>query len=387
MDTLIKESCVKIYYFLRNNFDPYKFKYTYEISKTVVSLQKEKVEESDFSNYETPQMFESERFQQCFEFYFDKTPFTFISINEGNEPSDTGNNHNNKTCAVNDFTIDEFGDYIFYNNEIIKYNSNLSLNEPFALITDLDGTLLGDHKALLNFNKFWLSNFKLNSNAKLIYNSGRNIREVLRFNQEINLLLPDVSINNVGSAIFMNDRFTNSMKMDEVWSNILDKNWDNSRIMNYLSNFKDITFNVEENNKFLIYSITTPKVLENFVNEHLDKMIKDFKTENIEFKFIIGRDQHNFFPTFCPLKGGKNNANQYILQELNFNIDNMLCCGDSANDIDMLEGCRWGIIVSNSFPELLTWFNENNHNNQHIKISKYNNANAIIEEIKEKFKL
>lgn len=52
----------------------------------------------------------------------------------------------------------------------------------------------------------------------------------------------------------------------------------------------------------------------------------------------------------CPLQ-----ALEYARRTLGFAPDQTVACGDSGNDIDMLEGRHRSIVVGNAHPVLLEW--------------------------------
>lgn len=76
--------------------------------------------------------------------------------------------------------------------------------KPVALVTDLDGTLLGDSNALATFNDEWLSSH-LWRGSLLVYNTGRNLKDFLTVAHDQNLIRPDYAVCGVGTEIYTFD--------------------------------------------------------------------------------------------------------------------------------------------------------------------------------------
>ena len=68
---------------------------------------------------------------------------------------------------------------------------------PFVLVSDLDGTLIGDPDALLNFKELWQSL----DDCKLVFNTGRSLSNYRQHLQH-QLWVPDVFIGAVGTEVF-----------------------------------------------------------------------------------------------------------------------------------------------------------------------------------------
>ena len=125
----------------------------------------------------------------------------------------------------------EKASYFVFDHQLIKIESdNINLNdEVYALMTDLDGTLLGDEQALKDFNIFWLKYFMLHSNMKLIYNTARSIEQIAGFKKKFGLLWPDICICNCGTKIYHHIPHSDELKLDEDWKHLVTQNWDYKR--------------------------------------------------------------------------------------------------------------------------------------------------------------
>ena len=56
-----------------------------------------------------------------------------------------------------------------------------------------------------------------------------------------------------------------------------------------------------------------------------------------------------------PAQAGKLQALEYVRQALGFDRDATVACGDSGNDIDMLQGEHHAVVVGNAQPDLMEW--------------------------------
>ena len=60
-----------------------------------------------------------------------------------------------------------------------------------------------------------------------------------------------------------------------------------------------------------------------------------------------------------PTKAGKLESLEFVRTELGFGPEQTCACGDSGNDVAMLEGRNLGIIVGNAQSDLLEWWSAN----------------------------
>mmetsp|Transcript_15183 Transcript_15183/g.44726 ORF Transcript_15183/g.44726 Transcript_15183/m.44726 type:complete len:149 (-) Transcript_15183:186-632(-) len=56
-----------------------------------------------------------------------------------------------------------------------------------------------------------------------------------------------------------------------------------------------------------------------------------------------------------PIRAGKLQALEYVRQLYGFSVSHTVACGDSGNDILMLEGQNPAIVVGNAQPDLRAW--------------------------------
>mmetsp|Transcript_33865 Transcript_33865/g.73291 ORF Transcript_33865/g.73291 Transcript_33865/m.73291 type:complete len:117 (+) Transcript_33865:3-353(+) len=76
---------------------------------------------------------------------------------------------------------------------------------------------------------------------------------------------------------------------------------------------------------------------------------------------------------------GKKEALEFIRRALKFSHDNTVACGDSGNDLDMIQGDSLAVIVGNAQPDLLDWYEKNGRNNERVYYAKESTAGGILE--------
>lgn len=72
-------------------------------------------------------------------------------------------------------------------------------------------------------------------------------------------------------------------------------------------------------------------------------------------KFIVSGEGEWRFIDIVPLYAGKLQALEYVRRKLGFDHANTIACGDSGNDLDMLDGNHHAIVVGNAHEELRRW--------------------------------
>ncbi|KAH8584345.1 sucrose-phosphatase-like HAD superfamily hydrolase [Cryptosporidium sp. chipmunk genotype I] len=79
--------------------------------------------------------------------------------------------------------------------------SHIVPRSPIVVVTDLDGTLIGHDDYLKKFNEIWIRQHMFNG-SKLIYSTGRNLKDFLLAAKQFDLLRPDYAICGVGTEIY-----------------------------------------------------------------------------------------------------------------------------------------------------------------------------------------
>jgi len=335
-----------------------------------------KYTKGDSNIWETPNLSKHIELIDIFEFTVNTFPFS-ISITP-----ESGND--NSTIQQ----IQESGLYYIHNNEIIKFDDKVNIPDKFYLMTDLDGTLLGEDEGLRKFNQIWLRYFMGKPNVKLIYNTGRNFTQTCEFKRKINFLWPDICICNCGTKIYNHNTEKGILELDQEWQNIINEKWSYDKVKDYFVSFEWFNYLGKESDANSIWGKVKIKDFE-LCKSKLEEAKEIFKKDGIEFKVSFSGFNHTeyrFLDIFS-LNSGKNNAFKFISEKYKCDLSNILCCGDNVNDIEILEECKWGVLVSNASIEALEWYENKGKYNKGLTFSSKNNANAINEELIKRFDL
>lgn len=89
---------------------------------------------------------------------------------------------------------------------------------PFLVVSDLDGTMVGDDATTLRFKQYWQTQAVLRD-CRLVYSSGRTLVQYLELAQEKQGLLaqPDALISAVGTRVYNYDS-AGEWEEDAAWT-------------------------------------------------------------------------------------------------------------------------------------------------------------------------
>ena len=194
----------------------------------------------------------------------------------------------------------------------------------YIFISDLDDTLIGNHKSLQKFNDVMSG---MRDKFFLVYSSGRFKGSLLSAVEENGLIQSDAIICNVGTEIY----YAPSWNQDRGWEKMLREKWKKDGIVSILQNFP-----VEPqpyDKKFTAsYYVEDESIV-----EQIKEALKNFEVKVIHTK--------GHLLDIIPKKAGKGNAARFIQKSKKLPT---ICSGDSENDIDMLTKCDSSILVGNA---------------------------------------
>lgn len=299
-----------------------------------------------------------------------KTGIEFVFCDDSKSKWDN-NNHSN-------YKLEREGSYIIFLGDMIPINKQIT-SKKNIIFTDLDGTLLGDNKAIKDFNKYWLQNFYFDKNKLLAYNSGRCISEILPFFNNF-LIPPDFIIASTGSEVYFYEKSSRNYKTDEAWDRRRNQDWDPDYLKTAFSVFpflKGCNFDGGR----ISFTSSTLEIQKNLdiIEETLVNIEREQK---IKCKLVISGEGEHRYVDFLSQYTGKGVACEYICRRVNFPIENAVGFGDSMNDVEMLEMCGKAVMVRNSQMDLVDWFGKRLSQGQNVFFSEKCNAWALLEEIK-----
>lgn len=188
--------------------------------------------------------------------------------------------------------------------------------------SDLDGTLLGDHKALQSFGEKWKEYGQ--KGILLCYNTGRTVQNVLSLVGLGTLPPPDFIIGSVGTEIF---DWTKQVYCERFQAKLF-HGWNREVVTNLVVNFPQLVMQPEEfQNPF-----KSSWFLENANSQTLEVIAQRLRKARMDAQIIYSGAR---FLDIIPRQAGKGNALAWALDEWNISQKNTVVAGDSSNDKDM----------------------------------------------------
>jgi sucrose-phosphate synthase len=235
-----------------------------------------------------------------------------------------------------------------------------SLNK--LLITDIDNTLVGDSFSLNKLLDIFGKNKKILGWGVA---SGRSLEQVMEVLEEKHIPIPDIIISSVGAEIYYGDKFFS----DKGWETHLNKEWKPKRIQEVLSPL-DFLYPQKES--------TQRKYKISYLMEDKPDLLADIhnRLQSARLKYNLIFSHHQFLD-ILPFRASKGKALRYIGYKWEIPIGNIMSCGDSGNDEDMLKGNSLGVVVGNYSEEL-----ENLRGLKNIFFSRHQYAAGIIDGIR-----
>lgn len=207
----------------------------------------------------------------------------------------------------------------------------------FFLISDIDDTLIGDEKALNKLLKILEEN---QDSIGFGVASGRHPDSIVSVLEKHNVPEPDVVIASVGSEMY----YQGTSFQDKGWQTHISKNWNRKKIKNLLDKLDFLTYQEEETQR--AYKISY------YMDDKKDRiaMIHDLLLLNkCHYNLIYSQGE---FLDILPHRASKGKAIRYLSYKWEIPLSQIMVCGDSGNDEEMLVGNTLGLVVGNHKPEL-----------------------------------
>ncbi|KAA8499125.1 putative sucrose-phosphatase 2 [Porphyridium purpureum] len=261
-------------------------------------------------------------------------------------------------------------------NTIVLFSGRVSTTRSSAaecvmVVTDLDGTLLGDDTAMFEFFDTWQRSHMV-AGSVLVYNTGRSLDLFQQVKAEKKLLTPAALISSVGTEVYWFGQ-DGSWRKDAEWDATLQGHgWDVDAARGAASDLMAQEKYqhgahwrpVGEQNAFKLVVGVRASLSDAFVQDFTNAL--QTRRTGTKAKLILsGHGDWKYLDILSPA-AGKLAAMMHVRECVNrepnhkrdvlFDATNTLCCGDSGNDIGMMEGDEHCIIVGNSQRELLDWY-------------------------------
>jgi sucrose-phosphate synthase len=208
----------------------------------------------------------------------------------------------------------------------------------YFIIANIDNTLVGGNgeqlSALMSL---------LQENRKYIgfgLATGRSIESATDFLKGHDIPLPDVLITSVGAEIY----YGKNLHSGRGWETHISAKWDRGKIVDLLSDFKFLSYQKKEVQRHfkISYEIEPGKDRLALIHERLLR-------NKCRYNLIYSQDR---YLDILPYRASKGKAIRYLSYKWEIALGNILVCGDSGNDEEMLRGELLGVVVGNYSPEL-----------------------------------
>ena len=208
----------------------------------------------------------------------------------------------------------------------------------YMLITDIDDTLLGGKPA----ERHGLMEL-LEKNAGCIgfgVATGRIFESAIKVLEADGIGIPDIIISGVGSRI----NYGKSLEHDKGWESHISINWRRDLIQSQLEKIDFIQLQEP--------GVQGPYKLSYHMVPGKDRLAKvhHILTKNrLQYTLIYSQDK---YLDILPYRASKGKAIRYLSYKWGIPLRQILVCGDSGNDAEMLKGEPLGVVVKNYSPEL-----------------------------------
>lgn len=209
------------------------------------------------------------------------------------------------------------------------------------LVTDLDGTLIGDDDAMV---RLW--NLLRERDIPVVFCTGRHLQSTLEVVQTHDLQPgPLACICMVGTEIHLLKDGT--YECDLQWRDHISKDWNRSVVEQIAESIPDLV----AQDALWQSPLKCSYYLETNVDQCLAEIHQRLEAKGSPAKIVYSGGK---YLDILPSNAGKGAAIDYLVQSLGIDRGNVITCGDSGNDLDMMRaelGFRC-IIVANASPEL-----------------------------------
>lgn len=221
------------------------------------------------------------------------------------------------------------------------------------IATDLDRTLLPNGKQQYDNSMNRFNDIIVNNNLKLIYVTGRNLKLVKDAMKQFNAPNPDYIIGDVGTKIYAKKSFL--YIEDNGWIrhiNSVTKNWDLASFKKELKGIEGLELQEKsKQNRFkLSYYIDDTSKSDDIVRIVKSKINKICSDTVIIYS--IDETINQGLLDILPKKATKLTGIEYLRTKLRCEIDDIVYCGDSGNDILPLTFGYKSILVRNAIMQV-----------------------------------
>lgn len=210
----------------------------------------------------------------------------------------------------------------------------------WMLASDLDGTLVGRDSALQRLNaaltvrrESWI----------LAYVTGRTLSSAVELMASTELLRPDVLVSGLGTGI----HWGKELRPDPNWHSHIKVGWNHARVRSLAANFPALIPQPESCQSEVKCSYFLDGSSAAVVISEVQNALRD-SGMLVKLVYSSRRDLD-----IIPSAAGKGLAVRRVAETLGLTLDGVVACGDSGNDLEMLQLAGYPVLVGNAQPELV----------------------------------
>lgn len=230
------------------------------------------------------------------------------------------------------------------------------------LATDLDGTFIGDDAAM---HALW--DTLEAQGIRLAFSTGRHLQSIHDFYTSYAITRrADACVCMVGTDLWI--RRSGKYELDAHWHAIIGENWNKATVEQILREIPEARLQEAQWQS----AFKSSYFLEENADERLAEIHRRLHEAGVAAKVVYSAGK---FLDLLPAGSGKGEAVRYLAEQLEIDPANVIACGDTGNDLDMMRrelGFR-AIAVGNATQELRA-FRE-----PHVYHARANHAAGIRE--------
>ena len=205
------------------------------------------------------------------------------------------------------------------------------------LVCDIDDTLVGDEEATAELLKILVAN-----QDALAWGvaTGRCLQMTKDVLVENHIPWPDIVVCSVGTEIF----YGPGLRPDKGWQQHLSYKWKPRQIRQALADLDFLELQEAESQrqfKISYYMEDDPDLLA--------EVHRSLQARKLRYRLVFSRGQ---FLDILPYRASKGKAVRYLSYKWEIPMGQIMVCGNSGNDEDMLRGDTAGVVVANHSEEL-----------------------------------